>query len=101
MRKIRFSFLSVHTCTILDSWEFLKMNFGKVISPHANFVDLLLKTYKLSLHSTKFYVQKFAKLQSRNLGLDTRSRIHESTISLRFLGIILRSLRLEVSVWIS
>jgi hypothetical protein len=65
MRKIRFSFLSVHTCTILDSWEFQKMNFGKVISPHANFVSPLLKTYKLSLHSTKFYVQNFAKLQSR------------------------------------
>jgi hypothetical protein len=30
-----------------------------------------------------------------------RSRIHERTISLRFLGIILRVLRLEVSVWIS
>jgi hypothetical protein len=27
-------------------------------------------------------------------------RIHELTISLRFLGIILRVLRLEVSVWI-
>jgi hypothetical protein len=30
-----------------------------------------------------------------------RSRIHEHTISLRILGIILRVLRLEVSVWIS
>jgi hypothetical protein len=30
-----------------------------------------------------------------------RSRIHERTVSLRFLGIILRVLRLEVSVWIS
>ncbi len=30
-----------------------------------------------------------------------RSRVHERTISLRFLGIILRVLRLEVSVWIS
>jgi DNA-directed RNA polymerase beta subunit len=30
-----------------------------------------------------------------------RSRIHECTNSLRFLGIILRVLRLEVSVWIS
>jgi hypothetical protein len=28
-----------------------------------------------------------------------RSRIHERTISLRFLGIILRVLRLEVSVY--
>jgi hypothetical protein len=31
----------------------------------------------------------------------TRSRIHERTTSLRFLGIILIVLRLEVSVWIS
>jgi ribosomal protein S27E len=30
-----------------------------------------------------------------------RSRIHERTITLRFLGIILRVLILEVSVWIS
>jgi hypothetical protein len=30
-----------------------------------------------------------------------RTRIHERTITLRFLGIILRVLRLEVSVWIS
>ncbi len=30
-----------------------------------------------------------------------RSRIHERTISLRSLGIILRVTRLEVSVWIS
>jgi hypothetical protein len=30
-----------------------------------------------------------------------RSRIHEHTVSLRFLGIILRVFRLEVSVWIS
>jgi hypothetical protein len=29
------------------------------------------------------------------------SQIHEGTISLRFLGIILRILRLEVSVWSS
>jgi hypothetical protein len=29
------------------------------------------------------------------------SRIHERTISLKFLGIILRVLRVEVSVWIS
>ncbi len=29
------------------------------------------------------------------------SRIHERTIPLRFLGIILRVLRVEVSVWIS
>jgi hypothetical protein len=29
----------------------------------------------------------------------TRSRIHERTISLRFLGIILRILRFEVSVY--
>ncbi len=29
----------------------------------------------------------------------TRSRIHQRTISLRFLGIILKILRLEVSVW--
>ncbi len=29
-----------------------------------------------------------------------RSRIHEQTISLRFLGIILGGLRVEVSVWI-
>jgi hypothetical protein len=31
--------------------------------------------------------------------LPSRSRIHERTISLRFLGIILRVLRLEVSVY--
>jgi hypothetical protein len=31
----------------------------------------------------------------------TRSRIHERTISWRFLGILLRVLGLEVSVWIS
>jgi hypothetical protein len=31
----------------------------------------------------------------------SRSRIHERTILLRFLGIILRVLRLEVPVWIS
>jgi hypothetical protein len=30
---------------------------------------------------------------------DTRSRIHERTTSLRFLGIILRVLKLEVSVY--
>jgi hypothetical protein len=30
-----------------------------------------------------------------------RSQIHDHTISLRFLGIILRVLRREVSVWIS
>jgi hypothetical protein len=30
---------------------------------------------------------------------ETRSRIHESEISLRFLGIIFRVLRLEVSVY--
>jgi hypothetical protein len=29
------------------------------------------------------------------------SRIHESTILLKFLAIILRVLRLEISVWIS
>jgi hypothetical protein len=32
---------------------------------------------------------------------NTRSRIHERTFSLRFLGIILRVLKLDVSVWIS
>ncbi len=32
-------------------------------------------------------------------GAESRSRIHEHTISLRFLGIILRVLRLEVSVY--
>jgi hypothetical protein len=31
----------------------------------------------------------------------TRNRIHERPISLRFLGIILRVFRFEVSVWIS
>jgi hypothetical protein len=31
--------------------------------------------------------------------LECRSRIHERTISLRFLGIILRVLRLEVSAY--
>jgi hypothetical protein len=30
-----------------------------------------------------------------------RSRIHEQILSLRFLGIILRVIRLEISVWIS
>jgi hypothetical protein len=34
-------------------------------------------------------------------GNKIRSRIHERTITLRLLGIILRGLRLEVSVWIS
>ncbi len=34
-------------------------------------------------------------------GTKIRSRIHERTITLRLLGIILRGLRLEVSVWIS
>jgi hypothetical protein len=33
--------------------------------------------------------------------LPSRCRIHERTISLRFLGIILRVLRLEVSVYIT
>ncbi len=40
-------------------------------------------------------------LQRRASLQDSRSRIHERTISFRFLGIILRVLRLEVSVWIS
>ncbi len=82
--------------SILDSWTFQKMNFANVISPHANFANLLLKMYQLSIHSTIFYVQNFAKLQSRrfsqgNFGMDTRSGIHESTVSLRFLCIILSS----------
>ncbi len=35
----------------------------------------------------------------RELEEEYRSRIHERTISLRFLGIILRVLRLEVSLY--
>jgi hypothetical protein len=38
---------------------------------------------------------------SETAGFETRSPTLERTISLRFLGIILKVLRLEVSVWIS
>jgi hypothetical protein len=38
-------------------------------------------------------------IEEENNGYKGRSRIHEHTISLRFLGIILRFLRLEVSVY--
>ncbi len=46
---------------------------------------------------------KFDKVLTidRAVELLNRSRIHERPISLRLLGIILRVLRLEVSVWIS
>ncbi len=48
-----------------------------------------------------FRCQEPAKLSklSTNLEMSTRSRIHERTISLRFLGIILRVLRREVSIY--
>jgi hypothetical protein len=36
-----------------------------------------------------------------SIEIHSRSRIHERTITLRFLGITLKVLRLEVSVWIS
>jgi hypothetical protein len=38
-------------------------------------------------------------IEEENNNYKGRSRIHEHTISLRFLGIILRVLRLEVSVY--
>ncbi len=41
-------------------------------------------------------------VQSKEIGYsEKRSRIHERIISLGFLGIVLKVLRLEVSVWIS
>ncbi len=47
------------------------------------------------LNAKKGIVQAFRTA----LIIANRNRIHESTISLRFLGIILRVLRLEVSVY--
>ncbi len=47
-------------------------------------------------------MQKAYSLSSKNMGKegDCRRRIYERTISMRFLGIILRFLRPEVSLWI-
>jgi hypothetical protein len=43
----------------------------------------------------------FSCRQRVQVRVQIRRRIHERTISLRVLGIVLRVLRLEVSIWIS
>jgi hypothetical protein len=45
------------------------------------------------------YLQVHELICIEKLPQDSRSRIQENTISLRFLGIILRLLRLEVSIY--
>jgi hypothetical protein len=49
---------------------------------------------EIVMHEFGFCIEKDARIEPR-------SQIHEHTILLRFLDIILRVLRLEVSVWIS
>jgi hypothetical protein len=57
--------------------------------------------YKFKYNVNGRYLQKSNCLNVGDTAFLTGSRIHERTISLRFLGIILRVLRLEVSVRIS
>jgi hypothetical protein len=47
------------------------------------------------------YIRLHTKSAYRVVSNKTRSGIHERTISLRFLSVILRVLRFEVSGWIS
>jgi hypothetical protein len=70
--------------------------------------EKLLKIYELGLKYTKTNVQRvpwtkyLQRHQILNVGISfkfTRRRIHEHTNSLRFLDIILRVHRLEVSVY--
>ncbi len=68
------------------------------------------RTARLTRHSNTYKGPHILPIVNNEVNLScwvrykyilTCSRIHERTISLRFLGIILRVLRLEVSVWIS
>jgi hypothetical protein len=66
--------------------------------------DMFCKMQQLGYNSSNNRIS--ASAYTRNLvetGTDnmTGSRINERTITMRFLGIILRVLRLEVSVWFS
>jgi hypothetical protein len=63
--------------------------------------DLNSEPRKRHLHSTTFLSAGKSPFSFFSTVILYCSRIHERTISLRFLGIILRVLRIEVSVWIS
>ncbi len=58
-------------------------------------LDSTFKSVQRQQKSLIFYIYSFLIV---NHSQQSRSRIHERTISLRFLGIILKVLRIEVSV---